>query len=212
MRYETLNGWVIFRSDISDTNLIYYRPDYEHLDQKQEKYQPSTRELAETYPEAEPYLKLKAKNLETRIKELSNPHLIYEIKESSAGAGYDYQKEQEVNEARITHLQNQIELTKNALRQTKNLLYLIGHKGLLAGDTALQISRAKAFAITDLLAFNRMGFAPCPFHNEKNASLKYYPKENRFFCYGCQVGGDSIDFVMRLKGLKFLDAVAYLNG
>ena len=51
----------------------------------------------------------------------------------------------------------------------------------------------------------------CPFHNEKVPSMKIYPKTNSFYCFGCNVGGDVIKFVMLYHNLDFKNAVRYLN-
>ena len=44
----------------------------------------------------------------------------------------------------------------------------------------------------------RNGMARCPFHNDRNPSMKV---DRRFHCFGCQADGDVIDFVGRLYGL-----------
>ena len=44
----------------------------------------------------------------------------------------------------------------------------------------------------------RNGMARCPFHNDRNPSMKV---DSRFHCFGCQADGDVIDFVGRLYGL-----------
>ncbi len=46
----------------------------------------------------------------------------------------------------------------------------------------------------------------CPFHNEKSPSFYIFPN-NRFKCFGCQVYGSSIDFVMLRDGVDFITAV-----
>ena len=57
---------------------------------------------------------------------------------------------------------------------------------------------------------NRAGFAKCPFHNEKTASLKVY--KDGVKCYGCgQYAQTPIDFVMKLFGLSFHDACVKIN-
>ena len=45
---------------------------------------------------------------------------------------------------------------------------------------------------------NRHGMAVCPFHNDKNPSMKV---DKRFHCFACQADGDAVDFVSRLFGL-----------
>lgn len=39
----------------------------------------------------------------------------------------------------------------------------------------------------------------CPFHNDKDPSMSLDPKNNLFYCFGCQAKGDIIDFYGRLK-------------
>ena len=41
----------------------------------------------------------------------------------------------------------------------------------------------------------RNGMCVCPFHDDKNPSMKV---DRRFHCFGCQADGDVIDFVSRL--------------
>ena len=58
---------------------------------------------------------------------------------------------------------------------------------------------------------NRQGFVSCPFHSEKTASCKVYPKDNSFYCYGCGASGDVISFVRLLYGLDFRQACVRLE-
>ena len=44
--------------------------------------------------------------------------------------------------------------------------------------------------------FNSRGFAKCPFHSEKTASLSI--KNEHYKCFGCGAYGGIIDFVMEL--------------
>ena len=46
----------------------------------------------------------------------------------------------------------------------------------------------------------------CPFHNDTHASMQVYPGDGGYHCFTCGLGGDVIDFVMRLFGLDFMDA------
>ena len=43
------------------------------------------------------------------------------------------------------------------------------------------------------------GMAVCPFHNDKNPSMKV---DRRFHCFGCQADGAVIDFVSRLEAVS----------
>lgn len=50
----------------------------------------------------------------------------------------------------------------------------------------------------------------CPFHQEKHPSFYIYPETNSCWCYGCNQGGDVINFVRLLHGCSFREAVKYL--
>jgi len=51
----------------------------------------------------------------------------------------------------------------------------------------------------------------CPFHQDEHPSLVVYPETASFFCFGCQAGGDVIDFVRRADGLSFREALERLS-
>lgn len=57
--------------------------------------------------------------------------------------------------------------------------------------------------------FNDRGFAKCPFHNEKTASLTI--KREHYKCFGCGAYGGAIDFVMEHFGLQFRQALVKLD-
>ena len=50
----------------------------------------------------------------------------------------------------------------------------------------------------------------CPFHTEKTPSFNVMPGEGRWYCFGCSQGGDLFDFLMRIEGLSFVEAVESL--
>ncbi|RKX93715.1 MAG: DNA primase [Spirochaetes bacterium] len=50
----------------------------------------------------------------------------------------------------------------------------------------------------------------CPFHNEKTPSFVVNQEKGIFHCFGCGIGGNVFTFLMKLKGLSFLDAVKVL--
>lgn len=50
----------------------------------------------------------------------------------------------------------------------------------------------------------------CPFHADRTPSFYIYP-DNRFHCFGCNTGGDVIDFVQKAHGLSFPDALKHLG-
>ncbi|MFY7907385.1 MAG: CHC2 zinc finger domain-containing protein, partial [Burkholderiaceae bacterium] len=51
----------------------------------------------------------------------------------------------------------------------------------------------------------------CPFHADDQASLVVTPRKNLWHCFGCQVGGGAIDWVMKHRGLSFRHAVEVLK-
>lgn len=71
--------------------------------------------------------------------------------------------------------------------------------------------------LTDVLArynltTNRSGFLHCPFHSgDRDASLKIYPATDSWYCFGCEEGGDVIDFVAKMERCGFAEALKRLN-
>jgi len=50
----------------------------------------------------------------------------------------------------------------------------------------------------------------CPFHNEKTPSFNVSPVKNIFKCFGCGEGGNSIQFVMKVEQLSYVEALRQL--
>ena len=45
----------------------------------------------------------------------------------------------------------------------------------------------------------------CPFHQELEGSFTVYADTSRFYCFGCGVGGDVLDFIQRAEAIRKLD-------
>jgi DNA primase len=50
----------------------------------------------------------------------------------------------------------------------------------------------------------------CPFHHEKTPSFFANRPRQSWHCFGCDIGGDSISFVMKMEGLEFREAIELL--
>lgn len=73
-------------------------------------------------------------------------------------------------------------------------------------------------ALDTSIVFERYGFAPdkkgfvcCPFHHEKTPSMKVYPNNRGYHCFGCGEHGGVIDFVMKHFNLSFKESIQKLN-
>lgn len=67
--------------------------------------------------------------------------------------------------------------------------------------TALQAAELYGMEISE------KGMALCPFHPDRNPSLKL---DDRFHCFGCHADGDVIDFVSRLFHMSAMEAAEKL--
>lgn len=82
----------------------------------------------------------------------------------------------------------------------------------MRNDTARKICeslRLKDVMEAGGVQFNSRGFAKCPFHSEKTASLSI--KNEHYKCFGCGEYGNAIDFTMRHYGLSFPQAIVKLD-
>ncbi|HYG51623.1 MAG TPA: DNA primase [Flavobacteriales bacterium] len=67
--------------------------------------------------------------------------------------------------------------------------------------------------VQDFISLKKRGvnyIACCPFHNEKTPSFTVSPAKGLFKCFGCGVGGDGVNFVMRHEHMNYYDALRYV--
>ncbi len=51
----------------------------------------------------------------------------------------------------------------------------------------------------------------CPFHAEKTPSFHVHVDRGFFYCFGCGAKGDAFEYVMRTRGVSFVDALTLLG-
>jgi hypothetical protein len=106
------------------------------------------------------------------------------------------------------------EQVKPMLQIVKRIDGRMKHKG---GNqiTDAHIQAAKEVPIEDLYEGQLFGrkrqYGICPFHQERTPSFYIFPN-NRFKCFGCQVHGTPIDYVMLRDNVPFTQAVKTLRG
>jgi DNA primase len=54
--------------------------------------------------------------------------------------------------------------------------------------------------------------ACCPFHNDRSPSFTIFDGGARWHCFGCNLGGDVLDYLQRLHGVNLPEAAAMLDG
>jgi DNA primase len=69
--------------------------------------------------------------------------------------------------------------------------------------------------IGEYVRLKRVGSTPrymglCPFHTEKTPSFSVHSSHQFFKCFGCDVGGDVLKFVMELERISFFEALKLL--
>jgi DNA primase len=68
---------------------------------------------------------------------------------------------------------------------------------VIEGETGVKIDRTK-----------RRPQILCPFHNDNDPSLALFPETNSFYCFGCGIGGNAINFLLHLYKLSdFKDGI-----
>ena len=70
-----------------------------------------------------------------------------------------------------------------------------------------------AEVVGDYVTLKRKGqnlWAPCPFHNEKSPSFSVAPAKGIYKCFGCGKAGNSVNFIMDLEGVSYVEALKHL--
>ena len=75
----------------------------------------------------------------------------------------------------------------------------------------VSLERLVAAAGVTLKAAGKDLLGRCPFHEDREASLVVTPEKNLWHCFGCQIGGGPIDWVMKTQSVSFRHAVELLR-
>ena len=106
----------------------------------------------------------------------------------------------------------EILLTKETIKGLSNRLDKIEKEFYYTNnpseDNSERVRLAKEVPFDNFIEFNKFGQAICPFHADKDPSMKYYPKSNTVHCFGCGRSWDTIQFVRELYDLSFKEAIA----
>jgi len=69
--------------------------------------------------------------------------------------------------------------------------------------------------IGDYVELHKKGreyFGKCPFHDERTGSFSVTPRNQTYFCFGCQKGGDIITFCQDFLDMSYDKTIEYLGG
>ena len=68
------------------------------------------------------------------------------------------------------------------------------------------------FSGVKLVGRGRVRQGVCPFHEETAGSFTVYADSQRWYCFGCGLGGDVLDFIQQLDGVGLPEAIRRLQG
>jgi DNA primase len=77
--------------------------------------------------------------------------------------------------------------------------------------TEISVERLVEGTGVELKAAGKDLLGRCPFHEDDQASLVVTPSKNLWHCFGCQIGGGPIDWMMKSNGVSFRHAVELLR-
>lgn len=117
----------------------------------------------------------------------------------------------------IEDLSNDLKKERYQIRKWMNYYNVLTgrqtNKGIIT-DTHIQIAKDRDMLqlVSEDIDIKKKGstwMGPCPFHNEEHGSLMV--KDNTFYCFGCGEAGDTISWLTKYRGMKFTEAVRFLN-
>ena len=73
------------------------------------------------------------------------------------------------------------------------------------------LARVVEAAGVELRGRGRVRQGICPFHEETQGSFTVYANTRRWYCFGCGLGGDVLDFIQRADGVGLPEAIRRLE-
>lgn len=111
----------------------------------------------------------------------------------------------------IKELQHPDKIFKEVKKLMKEIDFLKGRDFIKEGEITHQdIANAKKHPFENLIE-TQNGKAVCPFHPEDTPSFSIHKEGNFGYCFGCNKGVDTIQFIMETKNMSFVDAVKLLR-
>lgn len=188
---------------------------YQELEQKWRKSMPrfAEKELLEIFPEAKSIVEEKIRELEEiksiQLEAVKRRLAIVKYNESDDFSKWFFREWIKIDSGqKLVQTENQIARLKRVISTSQN--YTPEN-----WITDMQIQRALEVPIESLIdqPLRKSGktlVGLCPLHNEKHPSFYIYLETNSCWCFGCNQGGNSINFVRLLQGFGFPEAVRYL--
>lgn len=162
----------------------------------------STEELKEVFPEILEIAPQRVRQLEFWIEKLE----IHYAENRLYGNSLEVLWERDRREEEIKRLRTQLRRFSKFLPQGR----------VQNGVSDAQIDDAMEYPITDLVdGGRRSGHTMkvlCPMHEERTPSCNIYTDQNTFWCFGCNKGGNVINFLMAQEDIDFVTAVRQLTG
>jgi len=161
--------------------------------------------------------------LNEKEEEITNELMpVYDLMDAINNSNFDSETK---DIARIllsgTYTNRQVQLLKSLeqIRKVQKMARMLGIGGKRnrkeIGMMVLPLEVVKQIPFETVHEFekikrNRGGFmALCPLHPEKTPSFSV--RNNKFKCFSCGKAGSTIDFIMELYGMTFVDAVKRLT-
>lgn len=171
------------------------------------------RELLEIFPEAKYIFTVKMTEL---MEERERIHLAIRRRLAAIKNSISDEASRQIQKNLLEILnRSHIEKINRHIKWLERLQFIAQKRKIKGGVTDEEIQHALATPIQDVLKqkFQKSGnklIGLCPFHKEKTPSFYIYTRNNSFYCYGCQTGGDAINLIRKLHNLNFVQAVKCL--